>query len=60
MKKKDLEKALRKFGWWRISGSKHDKWTNGEISIAVPRHTEINEFTARGILKTVTSHPVMK
>ncbi|HRK06688.1 MAG TPA: type II toxin-antitoxin system HicA family toxin [Pseudobdellovibrionaceae bacterium] len=52
MKKRDLESELKKLGWWLVpGGGKHDKWTNGVFSLAVPRHKEINEFTARGILK---------
>jgi len=26
-------------------------WTNGEQEIAVPRHNEMNEYAAKGILK---------
>jgi hypothetical protein len=33
------------------NGSKHEKWTNGVHSVAVPRHKEIPEGTARAILK---------
>jgi len=51
MKKRDLESQLKKLGFWQVPGGKHDKWTNGTHSIAVPRHKEINEFTAKGILK---------
>jgi len=32
-------------------GLRHDIWTNGEYEIAVPRHNEINEYTAKAILK---------
>ena len=52
MKKRDLEKKLKELGWWNAgTGAKHDKWTNGKDAIPVPRHSEINEFTARGIIK---------
>jgi predicted RNA binding protein YcfA (HicA-like mRNA interferase family) len=52
MKKKDVEKELNNAGWWLKShAAKHDKWTNGVDIIMVPRHSEINENTARGILK---------
>lgn len=51
MKKRDLEKILKNLGFWLVQGSKHDKWTDGIDSIAVPRHQEINEFTAKGIIK---------
>ena len=32
-------------------GVKHDIWSNGMYEIAVPRHREINEITAKTILK---------
>ena len=38
---------------WSLSrhGRRHDIWTNGMQEIAVPRHKEINEYTAGAILK---------
>ena len=52
MKRRELEKKLKELGW-RLSrhGGKHDIWTNGNMEITVPRHAEINEYTARGILR---------
>ena len=52
MKRKDLEKKLKDLGW-RLSrhGKKHDIWTDGDRETAVPRHLEINEYTAQAILK---------
>ncbi|MBI4403504.1 MAG: type II toxin-antitoxin system HicA family toxin [Deltaproteobacteria bacterium] len=51
MKARDLKKKLTECGWWNTGhGSKHEKWTNGTYSIAVPRHNEIPEGTARAIL----------
>ena len=51
MKKRDLEKKLKALGWWLDrNGSSHDIWTNGHIATTVPRHREINELTAKGIL----------
>ncbi len=53
MKKKILEKELKKLGWWlKRHGGKHDIWTNGEDEEPVPRHNEINELLAKKILKT--------
>lgn len=61
MKKRDLETALKKLGWWLSpGGGKHDKWTNGVHSIAVPRHIEVNEYTARGILKQARLYGALK
>lgn len=52
MKRKDLEKALSKNGWYLLRhGANHDIFTNGESNIAVPRHKELKERTAHGILK---------
>jgi mRNA interferase HicA len=52
VKRRELEKKLQKLGWEFVRhGRKHDIWTNGEYEIAVPRHNEINEYTAKAILK---------
>jgi len=52
VKRNDLEKALKKAGWWFLrAGAKHDVWTNGKDTETVPRHREIKEFTAKSILK---------
>lgn len=46
-----MQKKLKQFGWWLLRQGKHEIWTNGELTIPIPRHDEINEMTARGILK---------
>ena len=54
MKKRDLEKKLKKVGWQISPGAKHDTAINKDfpsIRLTIPRHTEINEYTAKGILK---------
>lgn len=52
MKKRDLEKKLKKAGWMFLrSGGDHDVWTNGEDIEAIPRHREINERLAKAIIK---------
>ena len=52
MKKRDLVKTIEKLGFWFLrSGGRHDIYTNGDINVAVPRHNEINEITARAIIK---------
>lgn len=40
-------------GYSHAGGAKHDKWVNksGSCAVTVPRHGEINEITAKGILK---------
>jgi mRNA interferase HicA len=58
MKKADLERQLRSLGWWlHRQGGSHEIWTNGEIVKAVPRHREIEERTARSILRVATLNP---
>jgi len=52
MKRKELEQKLKKLGWTlNRHGRRHDIWTNDEYEITVPRHNEINEYTAKAILK---------
>ncbi|MBM4356302.1 MAG: addiction module toxin, HicA family, partial [Deltaproteobacteria bacterium] len=51
MKRRELERRLRKLGWQLLRhGSRHDLWGKGEREVVVPRHSEINEHTARSIL----------
>jgi predicted RNA binding protein YcfA (HicA-like mRNA interferase family) len=52
MKRRDLERRLSDCGW-RLArhGRRHDVWTKDEREIVVPRHNEINEYTARAILR---------
>lgn len=52
MKRSDLVKALSKAGYSLLrNGANHDIYSNGEHKLAVPRHREVKERTARGILK---------
>ncbi|MCZ7558411.1 MAG: type II toxin-antitoxin system HicA family toxin [Bacteroidia bacterium] len=52
MKRQDLEAELRHLGWTLLrNGRRHDVWSNGQREIAIPRHREINEYTAKAILK---------
>lgn len=54
MKRNELVKKLTKAGWKIISGKRHDMAKHQDhpgVKIPIPRHTEINEFTAREILK---------
>lgn len=52
MKRRDLAARLTAMGWRLVrQGGSHEIWTDGESSLAVPRHREINELTAKGILK---------
>jgi predicted RNA binding protein YcfA (HicA-like mRNA interferase family) len=52
MKRRDLERRLRDSGWQLVRhGARHDVWAKRERELTVPRHAEINEYTARAILK---------
>jgi len=58
MKKRDLEKTLKAMGWYFLrEGGNHEIWTNGIDTEAIPRHSEINENTARGIIKRTKKRP---
>ncbi len=52
MKRPELERRLRELGWKLARhGGRHDVWARGDHEIVVPRHREINEYTAKAILK---------
>ncbi|MBU0465576.1 MAG: type II toxin-antitoxin system HicA family toxin [Proteobacteria bacterium] len=52
MKKAKIVRLLKKAGYEEVHGSKHDMFRkDGCPPIAVPRHNEIPEGTARKILK---------
>lgn len=58
MKHRDLTRKLQDLGWWQIpNNGAHEKWTNGDDCKAVPRHKEINEFTAKNILGFAKLNP---
>lgn len=61
MKRRDLERKLKDLGWWFLrSGGSHDVWTNGVVMSTVPRHAEVKEMTAKGILTHAAKHPTVK
>ncbi|MDR0935802.1 MAG: type II toxin-antitoxin system HicA family toxin [Oscillospiraceae bacterium] len=54
MKRSELERKLRRGGWELKSGSKHNyviNLKNPKQKIYVPRGSEVNEITAKSILK---------
>jgi len=52
MKRKVLLRRLKQLGWHLARhGARHDVWTNDKLEIAIPRHNEINEYTAKAIIK---------
>jgi len=61
VKKTDLVKGLKKLRWWKLrEGGRHEVWTNGTLKCPVPRHREINEMTARSILRKAKNNPPSK
>ena len=52
MKHKDLVRMLKDLGFsLNRQGGEHEIWSNGKISVSVPRHKEIKEPTVKSILK---------
>jgi mRNA interferase HicA len=58
VKRKALEKQLAKnakdagIAWEFVrEGANHSVWSFGGLLVTIPRHNEINELTAKGILK---------
>lgn len=45
--------AFRKIGFWisATRGSKHVGMTNGMRKITIPRHSRLNPYTLKGIIK---------
>ncbi|MBI5345837.1 MAG: type II toxin-antitoxin system HicA family toxin [Chlamydiae bacterium] len=61
MKKRDLEKELRRLGWWmKRQGGNHEIWTNGEDAEPIPRHREIKEHLAKKIIEVAKNNPPPK
>lgn len=52
MKRRDLEQRLQELGWRLLRhGGRHDIWERDGNEVVVPRHAEINEYTAKSILR---------
>ncbi|MCI8489331.1 MAG: type II toxin-antitoxin system HicA family toxin [Lachnospiraceae bacterium] len=52
MKKRDLIRKLEEAGFeFKEHGGNHDTYKRGRDTEQVPRHNEINEITAKKILK---------
>lgn len=55
MKRSELEGRPRKLGWRLVRrGRRHDIWAHGEREVAIPRHVEVNEYTAKAIMRSAT------
>ena len=52
MKRRDLEKKLKKNGWTlKRHGGDHDIWEKDGKAESIPRTREVNEITARKIIE---------
>jgi predicted RNA binding protein YcfA (HicA-like mRNA interferase family) len=53
MKRRELVQKLNALGWFAVRQGKHEIFSKAEVerTIPVPRHSEINEHTARAILR---------
>ena len=52
MKRRKVIKHMENNGWWlHRHGAEHYIYTNGEEKIAIPRHPDINEETAKDIMR---------
>lgn len=62
MKRRDLIKQLERLGFWYLrQGGDHELWTNGfGRPVPVPRHREIPETTAEGIIKQAKDRAKLK
>lgn len=51
MKTRELQRLLEKNGFKLLRAQKHYFYSNGSISLTVPRHKEVQLFLARKIIK---------
>lgn len=51
MKRRDLVRELERSGFVNMGGTRHGKFTNGVVTVMVPRHSEIPEPLAKTILR---------
>lgn len=52
MKRRELLKLFEKAGWYlKRNGASHDIYTDGINSEAIPRHPDVNERLAKGLIK---------
>ena len=52
MKQRELLKLFKNAGWYFLrDGGNHEIYTDGKNIVAIPRHSEINERLAKGLIK---------
>lgn len=50
-KRRDVVRFLERNGFWSKGGTKHEKFTNGEVTVLVKRHREIEDEVFERIKK---------
>jgi len=59
MKRRDLIRLLREAGFSLVRrGGNHDIFGRDALRIPVPRHREVNELTARAVLRQAGLDPI--
>ena len=53
MKHKELARILTGLGFRLVRANKHEVWSNGVLTVCLPRHKEINRNLAKKILRDV-------
>lgn len=51
MKTREVLSLLQRHGYKIVAANKHYKLFNGQITVTVPRHKDVNKFLAVKILK---------
>lgn len=52
MKRRELLKLFQSHGWYLLrNGASHDIYTDGTHKEIIPRHADINERLAKGLIK---------
>lgn len=58
MKRRKLIKSIEDNGWYfDHHGTNHDIYTNGKQYEPIPRHPDVNEQTAKDIIKRTKKNP---
>lgn len=58
MKRRKLIKSIEENGWWfDHEGTNHTIYTNGKQFEPIPRHPDVNEQTAKDIIKRTKKNP---
>lgn len=50
-KRRDVVKFFEAHGFWSVGGTKHEKFTNGRVTIMIKRHREIEDEVFRYLKK---------